>query len=144
VNQAELQRLSAERILDARALIAAKRWEFAYYSAGYAVECALKSCVLARMIHTGWIFREETKDLRECRTHNFSTLIRLAGMKDDLELKLKDSVHRKEPFAENWEIAATWTVDSRYRITTEVEAVTLFNAIAEQPHVVLTWIHNYW
>ncbi|NJR43126.1 MAG: HEPN domain-containing protein, partial [Akkermansiaceae bacterium] len=49
MNQAELRRLAEERVRDAEALLAGGRWEFAYYSAGYAVECALKSCLLARM-----------------------------------------------------------------------------------------------
>jgi HEPN domain-containing protein len=47
VNQADLRRMAEERIKDARALIRGKRWEFAYYAAGYSIECALKSCVLA-------------------------------------------------------------------------------------------------
>jgi hypothetical protein len=144
VNQAELQRLTAERILDAKALIAEKRWEFAYYACGYAVECALKSCVLARMIHTGWIFREETKDVRDCRTHDFAKLIKLAGLQHDLNLRLEQSAKQNDRFVENWEIAATWTVDSRYRPTSEAEAVKLYNAIEEEPHGVLKWIQNYW
>jgi len=39
--------MAEERLRDAKALLDGQRWEFAYYSAGYAVECALKSCVLA-------------------------------------------------------------------------------------------------
>ena len=144
MNQAELQRLSAERILDAKALMAEQRWEFAYYACGYAVECALKSCVLARMIHTGWIFRDDTKDVRDCRTHDFARLIMLAGLQDALNVRLRESAQRKDRFVENWETAATWTVDSRYRTTSEVEAFKLFNAIAEEPHGVLKWIQNYW
>ncbi len=144
VNQAELQRLTVESILDAMALIAEKRWEFAYYASGYAVECALKSCVLARMIHTGWIFREETKDVRDCRTHDFAKLIKLAGLHDELNLRPKESTQRTDRFVENWGIAATWSVDSRYRPTSESEASKLFNAIAEEPHGVLKWIQNYW
>ena len=50
MNQAELRKLAEERILDAKALLDGKRWELAYYTAGYAVECALKSCLLARMV----------------------------------------------------------------------------------------------
>lgn len=56
VNQALLQLMANERILDAGALRATGRWAYAYYVAGYAVECALKSCVLAQMIYTGGVF----------------------------------------------------------------------------------------
>ncbi len=43
MNRAELQRLAKDRLLDAKALFAARRWSGAYYLAGYAVECALKA-----------------------------------------------------------------------------------------------------
>lgn len=64
VNQEDLQQMTEERIKDAKVLIRGKRWEFAYYTAGYAVECALKSCLLARMVQTGWVFDEKTKTLK--------------------------------------------------------------------------------
>lgn len=96
------------------------------------------------MTRTGWIFLDETKDVRDCRTHDFSKLIRLAGMNDDLTAKLKESNEQKDQFAENWGITATWTVDSRYRTATEAETIKLFNAIADEPHGVLIWIQNYW
>jgi HEPN domain-containing protein len=50
--------MSEERIQDAKVLIDGGRYEFGYYAAGYAVECALKSCLLARMVHTAWVFEE--------------------------------------------------------------------------------------
>jgi HEPN domain-containing protein len=55
VNRSELQIMTEERLKDAKALLDGGRWEFAYYVAGYAVECGLKSCILARMIYTGWL-----------------------------------------------------------------------------------------
>lgn len=69
MNRAELQAMAEERIKDAQALLDSKRWEFAYYAAGYAVECALKSCLLARMVHTAWVF-EERWDAKSCLTHD--------------------------------------------------------------------------
>ncbi len=77
MNRAELQTLTTERILDSEALLRAGRWSFAYYVAGYAVECALKSCLLSRMIDTGWIFQEKVK-IEQCRTHDFMELVRLS------------------------------------------------------------------
>ncbi len=52
MNRATLQQLSDERIGDARALLAANQWLGAYSLAGYALECALKSCVLAYIDQT--------------------------------------------------------------------------------------------
>src|SRR5207249_10785134 len=87
VNQADLQKMANERILDAKALLDGGRWEFAYYAAGYAVECALKSCLLARMIYTGWVF-EEKWEAKACLTHDFGKLVDLAGMRGELNNKL--------------------------------------------------------
>ncbi len=90
LNRADLQLLTEERIQDAQALIRGKRWSFAYYVAGYVVECALKSCLLARMIHTGWVFEDKAK-IDECLTHDFGKLIRIAGLTDELNASLATS-----------------------------------------------------
>jgi hypothetical protein len=144
VNQADLQRLAEERIKDAKGLLDGGRWEFAYYAAGYAVECALKSCILARMIHTGWIFDEEVKKVDECRTHEFMKLIQIAGMIDLLNDALKMSATAGGEFVANWDKAREWKVTSRYASRTEAEARELFAAITDDPHGVLRWIRNYW
>ena len=47
MNRINLHRLAEDRILDVHALLAAQRWTGAHHLAGYAVECGLKSCVLA-------------------------------------------------------------------------------------------------
>jgi len=140
----ELQKMAEERIKDANALIDGGRWEFAYYAAGYSVECALKSCVLARMIHTGWIFVEKVKDLGDCRTHEFMPLVRIAGMQDELDARLKESNALVDGFVENWKTVKRWTVTSRYESKSEVEARNLYEAITADPNGVLRWIRNYW
>src|SRR5947207_1550840 len=102
MNQAELQTMAAERLKDAKTLIDGGRWEFAYYAAGYAVECALKSCILARMIHTAWVF-EEKWEAKLCLTHELSRLVQLAGLTDELNSSLKASAAGDKAFAVNWE-----------------------------------------
>jgi len=47
VTRDDFQKLANDRIADAKHLLEGKRWGEAYYLAGYAVECALKSCVIA-------------------------------------------------------------------------------------------------
>jgi hypothetical protein len=143
LNQAELQLLTEERIRDAQALIRGKRWSFAYYVAGYAVECALKSCLLARMIHTGWVFEDKAK-IADCLTHDFEELIRIAGMNDLLNQKLKASAAGNRAFVENWETVCQWKVAVRYDSRTRSEAIALRDAILAQPDGVLPWIMNYW
>src|SRR5262245_37008333 len=104
VNQSELQKMAEERLLDAKTLIEGGRWEFAYYAAGYAVECGLKSCILARMIHTAWVF-EEKWDAKVCLEHRFGKLVVLAGLMDQLNAALKESAAADRRFATNWTTA---------------------------------------
>jgi hypothetical protein len=144
VNQAELRQMVEERIRDAEALVAGGRWEFAYYAAGYAVECALKSCLLARMVLTGWVFDEEVKKVDDCRTHEFLKLIQIAGLRDELNNKPRESAAAGGEFVANWNTVSEWKVTSRYEAKSEAEAKKLLAAITEEPHGVLRWIRNYW
>jgi len=50
MNRADWQKLASERVKDAKALLKTKRWAGAYYLAGYAVECGLKSCIIAYLM----------------------------------------------------------------------------------------------
>ena len=136
--------MAEERIRDAKALLDGGRWEFAYHVAGYAVECSLKSCLLARMIHTGWVFQDKAK-LDECLTHDFSKLIQLSGLKGELDAQLAASAAAAGgEFVGNWNCVTQWKVTSRYEPKTEAEATVLYAAITDVPHGVLTWIQNYW
>jgi hypothetical protein len=143
VNQADLQRLSGERIKDAEALLAGGRWEFAYYSAGYAVECAMKSAILARMVLTGWVFQEKW-DARKCLTHDMDELITLAGLRDELDDRVRVSGTTGDPFLSFWGVVKGWKVTSRYESKTEAEAKDLYTAIAQNPDGVLLWIQKFW
>lgn len=144
MNQAELRAMAKERIKDAKVLIRGKRWEFAYYAAGYSVECALKSCVLARMIHTAWIFQEKW-EAKLCLTHEFGKLIDLAGLRDELNNKHAASAAAAAAaggppggvFAGYWGTILQWEVSSRYLPKTEAEAKALYEAITDKSDGVL-------
>jgi hypothetical protein len=141
--------MAVERLKDAKALLGRKRWEFAYYTAGYSVECALKSCVLARMIYTAWVFEERWK-AQECLTHDFEELVKLAGLTHELNARLAATAAAAAgglpggAFATNWATAILWKVESRYTPRTEAEAKALYAAIADKPDGVLPWIKRYW
>jgi HEPN domain-containing protein len=132
--------MAEERLKDAKVLLDGGRWAFAYYVAGYAVECALKACLLKRMVITGWVFDEDVKRVDECRTHEFDKLIRIAGMLDDL----KQETRRNAPFLSNWEVVTEWKVTNRYDDKPEGEARKLIAAIIDEPSGVMTWIRNFW
>jgi len=84
VNRADLQKLATERIADARALLTAKRWSGAYYLSGYAVESALKACIVVRLRTS-----DEFPDKRfseQCWTHNLTHLMTLSSMKPSFDI----------------------------------------------------------
>lgn len=139
MNQALLRLMANERILDAGALRAAGRWAYAYYVAGYAVECALKSCILAQMINTGGVFTSK-KFAEECFTHDFGTLVKLAGLTPMLNAELATNA----AFVGFWGTAILWKETSRYEQKTQPEADALYLAITDNPNGVMRWIQNYW
>ena len=139
VNQALLRQMADERILDAAALRAAGRWAYAYYVAGYAVECALKSCVLAQMVNTGGIFTNK-KIGEECLTHKFRTLVSLAGLTAVLNAELAANA----AFADHWGTVESWKETSRYEEKTRPEADELYLAITDNANGVMRWIRNHW
>jgi HEPN domain-containing protein len=136
-----LRQMAEVRLADAKVLLDGGRWEFAYYAAGYAVECGLKSCVLSQMIYTGLVFEEKVVDFR---IHEFDKLVKLAGLKDEQNAEFKASSVAGNEFNQNWEIVKNWTSSSRYEGKSELEAKELYAAIADESHGVLRWIRTYW
>jgi hypothetical protein len=139
VNRTELQQLAINRVDDAQALLDAKRWSAAYYIAGYAAECALKACILARVERTGVIF-DEREFPKRCWTHNVLDLVEAADIRADL-----DSGSAANPkFGANWQTVKDWNETSRYKQHGEIEARKLLEAITHDPDGVLKWIRNHW
>ncbi len=83
MTRADLQKLAQDRVADAKLLLAGKRWAAAYYLAGYAIECALKSCVIAYLMRTDQF--PERRFSEQCWTHNLTQLLGLAGLQADLD-----------------------------------------------------------
>ena len=139
VNKAGWRQLADERVVDAKALLDMSRWSCAYYVAGYAVECALKSCVLTYVENSGIIF-DDPKFLAGCRTHNLGELVRLA----DLQAALGIAIGANPALGLYWEIVIEWSEESRYQQKTQIEAEALYNAITNSPNGVLLWIKLHW
>jgi HEPN domain-containing protein len=133
-----LQKLANDRVADAKALLAAKRWAAAYYMAGYAVECGLKACILAHVERTGMIF--EVKSYAEkCWTHDLKELLRLAGLQDAFDIHAAADAD----LGADWDIVKEWTESSRYRRTPKADAEDLSDAITDKKHGVLSWIKEH-
>jgi uncharacterized membrane protein (Fun14 family) len=142
VNRTVLQQLAQDRIADASVLLAHSRWSAAYHLAGYAVECGLKSCVLAHLANTGMIFQDKNylKSLADCWTHDLDRLLALAGLTIEFGLACQ-----ADPLlAGYWGVAKDWKETSRYEQKTQVEAEGLYEAITQEPNGVLAWIRTRW
>lgn len=139
MNRTKLQQLSHERVEDAKALLAASRWPGAYYLAGYALECGLKSCVLAYVERSGIIF-EDKKFAEKCWTHDLETLVKQA----DLVTERGIAIAANAQLGTNWLIAKDWSEIARYRLSTQQQAEKLFDAITDSADGVLPWVKNHW
>jgi hypothetical protein len=142
VNRAELQRLAGERVRDADVLLAGGQWSGAYYLAGYAVECGLKSCILHHLERTGILFKERKylNKLADCWTHELDKLLDLANLTADLGV----ACGANPALRGYWGVAKDWKETSRYEQKTEAEARGLYEAITHDPDGVLKWIQRHW
>lgn len=139
MNRLELQQLAEDRILDAQALLAAQRWSGAFYLAGYAVECALKSCVLVRIANTGIIFQNK-KFVEQCWTHDLEVLVKAAELEEILGLAMAAN----SILLGHWNTVKDWNEMSRYQQKSQAEAERLFLAVADPTNGVLPWIRSRW
>jgi HEPN domain-containing protein len=137
VNRLELQALAKGRIHDAKVLLAARRWSAAYYLAGYAIECALKACI-AKLMKP-----EEFPDRRlaeKCWTHDLPQLLAVAELKIELDVAMRTN----PDFANNWDTVKVWNESSRYTRNTRAAAESLYKAIVDGKHGVLSWLKQRW
>lgn len=137
MDRAEWQQLADRWAEDARALLAAHRWSAAYYAAGYAVECGLKACVLARVAAAPGVLFEDRRFSDRCWTHNLRDLLKLAGLEAD-EAAAAAGCRR------NWAIVLRWSEQARYQSATHHQAKKLYNAITNPANGVLPWLKARW
>lgn len=139
MNRAQLRTLADERVRDARALLKARRWSAAYYLVGYAIECALKACVLAYVQKTGIIFQDR-KYAEKCWTHDIEVLLMAA----DLKVARDIDVGVNPDLGSNWIIVKDWSEISRYQKKSESQARELCAAVTDTANGVLPWIKTRW
>src|SRR4051794_27755455 len=124
--RAEWQQLAEDRILDARAHLdpAVARWSAAYYLIRYAIECGLKSCVLARVGAHPEVIYEDRKFSQDAWSHDLESLVVLSGLKSDQD---NDAAANPALYM-NWQHVKNWTEKSRYLQKTQPQAQQLFDA----------------
>ena len=144
----DLRRRADDWVRAARAAYDAGLWTVAYYLAGYAIEFALKACVLTRMPLSGYVFANHVellgrpKALREVnfRTHDLKLLIDLAYLRREHTARANDG----SAFGGNWGIVKDWDSQTRYDEKTQGDADDMLRAVTDPQDGVLTWLRNYW
>jgi HEPN domain-containing protein len=134
MNRTDFQQLAEVRIEEAGILLANKKWDGAYYLAGYAVECALKACIAKR---TNQYDFPDKKLVERSFTHDLARLVDCANL-----LAQRQADMSTDPgLLDNWDIVEVWTEASRYERKTQDQAETLYNATT---HGVLPWLKRHW
>jgi HEPN domain-containing protein len=139
LNRTDLQQLANDRVLDAEALLGAGRWSGAYYMSGYAIECALKSCIAKK---TNLHDFPDKSAVQTSFTHNLVELLELAGLKLQLQLDMTPATN--PVLAVNWQLVKDWDERARYEQKTESNARELYEAVIDPVNGVLTWIKVRW
>src|SRR5437899_3217549 len=106
--RSDFQKLAEDRIADARALFEARRYDSAYYLAGFAVECALKACIAKRGRHHQFPLSPESAG--EVYSHDFEKLPKAADLAKSFE-KARLADHG---LGVCWSVVKDWTEKSRY------------------------------
>ena len=106
------------RLVDAKSLLDGHRWSAAYYVAGYAVECGLKACVLARLTAVPEVIFDNKRFSESCWTHSILELVKLAGLEPT---GLADMTANRA-LRENWQVVKDWSEKARYNPNSDCAA----------------------
>jgi HEPN domain-containing protein len=140
VNRLYWQQLAERWLKDAKVLLDNRRWSAAYYLAGYAVECGLKACVLARVVAAPEVIFENRRFSENCWTHSILDLVKLAG----LEATRAADAAANPVLEKNWLVVKDWSEKDRYQATPQRKAKKLYAAITDKPYGVMQWIRSRW
>jgi hypothetical protein len=140
VNRLQWQQFAERWLVAAKALLAAHSWGPAYYVAGYAVECGLKACILARLAEVPELIFDDRKFSERCWTHSPLELVKLAG----LEAQRAADATANPTFGKNWLAVKDWSEQSRYENTSHQNAKRLYAAIADKRNGVMQWLRARW
>ncbi|MBI4580558.1 MAG: HEPN domain-containing protein [Planctomycetes bacterium] len=134
MNRDDLQELARIRLNEAKLLLDGSAYDGAYYLAGYAVECAIKSCLARKTRQYDFPDRETVV---KSYTHNLEQLLDLAGLRQ----RLADA---PPGLKRNWNIVQDWNEAARYERKSPKDAQDLYGAVADRDHGVLAWLQRYW
>jgi HEPN domain-containing protein len=141
MNRNDFQILADMRVREAEALLAAGHYSGAFYLAGYAVECALKSCIAKQTKEHD--FPPDPKFVREIYVHNLAELLSKVGV--EFKKDFDEARNGSARFESNWAVVKDWSEDSRYTVVvSEYKARALFDAITAKDNGILPWLKKRW
>ena len=88
MNRTDFQMLAKVRLNEAKTLLDQKQFDGAYYLAGYAVECGLKSCI-AKLTNQD-DFPRDRKFVERCYSHDFMDLLKASELLKEWEVDTKN------------------------------------------------------
>ncbi len=137
MDRRNLQDLAKVRLKEARSLLRLGLADGAYYLAGYAAECALKACIAkATLRHE---FPDKQKVVASYK-HDLRDLVKVAGLEEGRLRRASED----PDFRTNWELAQSWSEESRYQRHRTEDATALLEAVGDNRHGVMAWIKLHW
>ena len=147
----ELRKITRARITAAKILIEAKDYDYAGYTMGFVLECALKACVCKKLDLTSYPADDSSIDsnIRSTfRTHEFDMLQMLAGLSN------KFTNTGSNPYFASWSAATKdyippgnqqW-VNMRYQPNywTESKVKSVYNALTKNTNGILVYLKKRW
>ena len=133
----DLQDLAGLRLKEARCLIEKDCPEGAYYLAGYAAELALKACIARKTERHDFPDRQRVV---ASYTHRLADLLRVAGLKEQLE----EAASKDAQLRANWANVLEWSEESRYEKLSMADATNLLSALLDRKHGVYRLLRQYW
>jgi HEPN domain-containing protein len=106
ISTKDLRAIARARLRDAEVLLAAKRYDGAFYICGYAVELALKARICRTLKWSG--FPESAQDfkgLQSVKTHDLRVLLKFSGIEDRVKGK----------HIADWNVVLGWNPETRYQ-----------------------------
>ena len=138
MNRVDLQSLADLRIREAQILPTAGSFAGAYYLAGYAVECGLKSCVAKQTKQYDFPDKEVAN---KSYTHDLKELLEVAQLKNALDSDMKTN----KQLEAYWACVVDWDENKRYELgVSEKEARDLCDAVSNPADGVLQWLKRLW
>ena len=140
MTKSDLQQLAELRIKEAKLLLDNEYYQGAYYICGYAIEFALKACIV-RGLQDQWLDKGVVKELSKLYTHELAILLNFNGI---LKKELDALADTNPQFGAAWRLALQWSPDRRYELNIgERDAYDFYEAVTGT-NGILPWLRTKW